>query len=437
MTRPPGSLRARLEALRADPLLVNSALMFTTTVLMAAGGALFWVVAARVQSPENVGLAGSLVSAGDAIALFAQLGLNITLMRILPTSERKAADVTTAAVLIAFAGAVLALAYSLLLPWASPRLHEVLLSPGAVVVYSVLVGATALNVLTDSIFLSINRVRSYLWLNGVLLGVTKCALPLLLAGVGALGLYGSVGGAVLLCAAVSMVAIYRHVPGRRLVGPSPQLWAARRFAGAGYVQYVLNVVPQLVIPLLVINALGAARGAVFFLSAQIVSLQSAAIFAVGNSMYAETQRSPQRCLAAVRRGGLTMALVAGAGAAVVLLLAPYVLAVFGAHYAREGTATLRALSLCVVAVGFNYWSAMRLRIAHHLPAMITVQLAGTLAVLTLTYLAAAHGTVWVALGWGVGQFAGGLLGYLVSRTVAPLRDMPRAVVLPPQPARPS
>ncbi len=168
---------------------------------MAGGGALFWVIAARLATPEDVGLAGPLVAAADSLALFAQLGLNIALLKTMPTSSHKAADVATASLLVVGAGVTFALVYCLLLPVTSPRLTEVLGSPVTIAIYCVLVGATALNVLTDSVFLAINRVRDYLRLNGILLGVAKCVLPFLLAGAGAMGLYGSVGGATALCAA--------------------------------------------------------------------------------------------------------------------------------------------------------------------------------------------------------------------------------------------
>jgi O-antigen/teichoic acid export membrane protein len=422
--------REKVGSLRSDRLLANSALMFTTTVMMAAGGAAFWVIAARLSSPNDVGLAGSLVSASDSIALFAQLGLNITLLRTMPTSERRAADVTTASLVVVCAGTLFALVYCLLLPLTSPRIHHVLGSPLAIAIYCVLVGATALNVLTDSIFLSINRVWSYLRLNGILLGVAKCTLPFLLAGAGALGLYGSVGGAALLCGVASLVVIFRHTPGRRTLRPSRQLIDARRFAGAGYVTYVLNVVPQLVLPLLIINALGAAAGAVFFISSQIITLQNAVILAVGNSMYAESEREPHRRVGIVRRGGITLGVVAVAGTAVVVVMAPYFLRIFGSHYATEGTTTLRVLSLCILAVAFNYWSAMRLRISHHLKAMIGVQLTCTALILGLAAVAAPHGTVWVALAWGAGQLIGGIVGYVVSRTVAPLKNAPEPIAAP-------
>src|SRR6478735_5057447 len=210
-------LAAKVRAARTDPLLMNSALMFATTLLMAGAGAVFWVIAARLSNPGDVGLAGSLVAAGDSLGLFAQLGLNIAILRTMPTSTRKAADVLTASLAVLTAGAGFALIYALLLPWTSPRLADVLNSPATVVVFCVLVAATGLNVLSDSIFLAINRVWSYLRLNGILMGVVKCALPFLLVGtgtLGALGLYASVGGAILVCAVASVWVILRHVPAR-------------------------------------------------------------------------------------------------------------------------------------------------------------------------------------------------------------------------------
>ncbi|MCW2762628.1 MAG: hypothetical protein JWR85_2829 [Marmoricola sp.] len=430
MSQPEPVWRAKLRGATSDPLLVNSTLIFTTTVMMAAGGAVFWVVAARLQSPENVGLAGSLVSAADSLALFAQLGLNITLMRTMPTSERKAADVAVASLVVASAGVLMALVYALLLPLTSPRLAAVVHSPVTIVLFALLVGGTALNVLTDSIFLSINRVWSYLRLNGILLGIAKVGLPFVLTGAGAMGLYGSYGGATALCAVASVMVVFRHVPGRRLRPPSPQLMEAKRFAGAGYLTYVLNVVPQLVVPVLIINALGPARGAVFFISVQIVMLQNAIIFAVGNSMYAESERVPHRRRHLVRRGGFTMAIFAGAGIVGMMVLAPYFLRIFGTHYAETGTATLRVLSLSTLALAFNYWSAMRLRLARHLSSMILVQLLCTALVLGLCGIAAPHGTIWVALAWGTGQLVGGIVGFIVSITIAQLRDAPEPSVAP-------
>ncbi|HYF72013.1 MAG TPA: oligosaccharide flippase family protein [Nocardioides sp.] len=431
---PATGLAAKLRAARTDPMLTNSLLVFATTVLMAGGGAVFWVIAARLVDPADVGLAGSLVAAGDSLALFAQLGLNIALLRTLPQSTRQAADVVMAGLVVVTAGAAFALAYALLLPWTSPRLADVLGSPAAVAVFCVLVAATALNVLSDSAFLGLNRVWSYLRLNGVLMSVLKCVLPFLLAGAGALGLYGSVGGAIACCAAASVWVILRNLPRPRTLSPSPELLATRGFALAGYGAYVLAVAPLLVFPLIVINALGAEQGGAYFISFQVVTLLHAVVLAVANAAYAECERATTGRFRAVRKGGLTLLGFSVAGCLVMVVAAPYFLQIFGSHYADSGTATLRVLALATVGAAFNYWGALRLRLASNLAAMILVQLVSTVVMLVLAITLASHGTVWVAAAWGIGHVVGGALGWLVTSTVARFADAVPAADPEPEPA---
>jgi O-antigen/teichoic acid export membrane protein len=252
--------------------------------------------------------------------------------------------------------------------------------------------------------------------------VLKCGLPFLLAGAGAFGLYGSFGMAILCCALASMWVILRHVPGPRRPSPSPQLLANRGFAAAGYVTYVLTVLPLLVFPLLVINALGSAEAGSYFIAFQVAMLLNAVILAVGNATYAETERATHGRHAVVRKGGLMILAVSVAGCLAMVALAPYLLAIFGDHYVDEGTATLRVLALGAVGAAFNYWGMLRLRLTANLVAMISVQLVGTVVMLGLAVSLADRGTVWVAAAWGIGHAVGGLLGYLVTATIAPFPD---------------
>ena len=110
------------------------------------------------------------------------------------------------------------------------------------------------------------------------------------------------------------------------------------------------------------------------------------------------------------------------GATVMVVLAPYFLAIFGDHYSGEGTATLRVLCLAVVGAAFNYWGMIRLRLSRNLRAMMATQAVSTGLILVLCYLGAAHGTVWVAAGLGTGHVVGGLLGALLTTTVAPFAE---------------
>ncbi|SDT02757.1 Membrane protein involved in the export of O-antigen and teichoic acid [Nocardioides scoriae] len=422
-----------------DPLLANSWLMLATTVLMAAAGGVFWVIAARIATPRDVGLASSLVTAGEALAVLAQLGLNISMVRVLQRSDRRSADVLMAVAVVSAAGVLAALAYVALLPRVAPDLAALISWPWTALLFAVLVAGAGVNQLTDGLFLAIDRVSRNLVISGVLMGLVKCALPFVLVGSGALGLYNSVGIATLVAAVLSVASILRFLPDRTWQLPSAAFRHSRGFARAGYVANNLYLLPQMVFPLLIINGVGPASSAHYFVGFQIVTLLNSVVYAISNSMYAESSRHPERVTAIVRQAGRHIAIFSGLGIVGLLVLSPLLLRVFGAEYAENGTTTLRILTLGTVGVALNFWSAIRLRIAQHQSAMVVVQLVTTVAMVGAAALLVGRGIEFVALAWGGGHLLGGLLGYTVSRRFAPLRDtepdLPVTQTIPPVVAR--
>ncbi len=225
------SARRRVEALRPvravrnDQLLVNSALIFTTTVLMAG---------ARRGVLGDRGPAGHPATTSASPARWSRPATRSRSspswastsrsLRTLPTQQppgrrrarpRRSSWSTPVA--------VFALVYALLLPLTSPQLADVLRSPvddrallraGRARPRSTCSPTTSSSASTGS--------GPTCGSTAILMGVAKCVLPFLLAGAGALGLYGSVGGAILLCAVASLWVILRHVPGPRSLSPSPR-----------------------------------------------------------------------------------------------------------------------------------------------------------------------------------------------------------------------
>ena len=412
-------LRTAIRTNAQDPVLRNSSLILLTTLMGAGAGAVFYVIAARLAPTSVVGLAMTLVGAGESIAVLAQLGMDVVLIRTLQTSDRKAADVAAGVVLVGAAASVLTLGYVLLLPTISPPLAA-LFTVSWTIGLAVLVAGTAVNQLTDGLFLAIDRVVTNLWINGVLLGLVKCALPFALAGLGALGLYASVGVATFVAGVVSVVALYLALRGRVFQRPSQVFVQARHFAGAGYLTNILYLAPQLVFPILIINSQGASQSAHYLVGFQIVTMLNALIYALCNSMYAEGARRPHAEVAIVRRAGTSLLLAVSGGAAVLVVLAPWLLQVFGQEYRDYGTVTLRLLALGSLGVALNFWAAFRLRLAGHKRAMVSVQLFTTVLMLTLAIALVHLGIEWVALAWGGGQLVGGLVGVAVARRVTPL-----------------
>lgn len=406
-----------------DRLLVNSSLMLMTTVLMAGTGGLFWLIASRLASPTAVGQAGTLASAAEGMGVLAQLGMDVLLIRTLQTSPRKSTDVAAACAVVAGTAATLALGYLLLLPVISPKL-DAIVTVAWIPVLCVLVAGSATNQLTDKLFLGIDQMLSNLWVNGILMGLLKCALPFALVALGGLGLYASVGTAATVAGLLSVVIILRALPGRLLQRPSAEFRGSFRFARAGYVSTVLSLLPQMVFPMLILNRLGAAQSARYFIGFQIVTLLNEVVYAIGHSMYAEAERHRQRVRAIVQKAGISLVAAMTAGCLMLVVLSPFALSLFGGDYRSGGLANLRLLAVGSLGLALDYWSAVRLRIAGHHGAMILTQVLTTFLMLGGAFVLVDHGIEGVAVAWGAGHLVGGAVAYLVSRTIAPLRDAP-------------
>lgn len=412
------------------PALVgDSALMLTTTAAMAIAGSVFWLIAARIEPTESVGVAASLISGVVVLSLLAQLGLNVTLVKVLPVSTRPRADIAWAITGTATLGFTFGMLYAVIVPNISQELEVVGRSPGHMLAFGALVGGTAANVTADAAFLALRKLKFSLAINGGLMSLLKCGLPLALAGLGPFGLLLSVGLASMMAAATASAVLMLSVQPSPLPEqprrPSPQLLASFRFAGAGYAASLIDLMPLLLLPLIVISALGSETAGIYLLAFQVVSLLNAAVFAVGGSMFASASRHPDQISQTLRRSAMLMAGAIVTGALILVVLAPHLLGIFGSAYAEGGTAALRVLALGSLALGAQYWSVIFHRLHRNLRAMIAVPSATALATLALALTWAPHGATSVAAAWGAGYFIGAMVGLgLAKRHVLTPRSMP-------------
>lgn len=422
MTRRLNFLRDAIRHVR-EPLVLDSAMLFLTTVLMAAAGAAFWVIAARVHAPDVVGVAGSLISATVALAYCSQLGLNISLLDVLPHTDRQVPDIVASVAVVGTTGFALGWGYATAVGHLSPALAFLVASPTTPVLFGVLVSGAAVNLLTDSILLALRAVPANLAINGVVMGAVRCALPFALVGLGAFGLCVAVGVSSLLAAGLSLAAILWCVPRPlRWRGTSPRLRRSLSLSGASYLTTVVDMVPVLALPLVILHAQGAAANGIYYMCFQIATLLNAIVHAIGQSMYAEGSRRPERAAQITALAGRLMVIVAGSAVLVMLVASAWVLGVFGPAYATGGSATLQVLALGVSGVGFNIWSMVRLRLAHRLAVMLLAQMVAMVVILTAAVALAGFGIAWVAAAWGIGYLAGGLAGWLPMRRWAPVPD---------------
>ncbi len=418
--------------IRSDPLVRNSFFLMATTGTMAVLGFGFWLVVARLFPVEQVGQATTLLSALALLSYFSMVGMDSTLVRRLPTSARRPELVSTALVTIGLAAAVVSMAFGLIAPLVSPELGFVSDSWVSLGIFVVLAVFAALNLATNSVFVALRSARWNLLINGLLMGLTKLALPFLFVWGGALGIYSASGVASGLAAVASVWAIRRRLQIRLSWTISRTvLRETFRYSLGTYVSGALNLAPQLVIPILVLAHLGPVVAAAYFMAFQIVTVINSISFAVGESLFAEGSHAEEGLRALMTRSALLMAVVTTPAVGVVVLLAGPALSIFGPTYAETATMALVVLAVSSFAVAFHTWASFLLKITDRLSALNVAE--GVFAVVTivLVLVAADVGPAWIAAAWGAGNLAAGAvatLAFLITRRSARTADSTRRSV---------
>ncbi|GAA4819533.1 lipopolysaccharide biosynthesis protein [Streptomyces ziwulingensis] len=395
---------------KAHSVYRNSFFVLVTTATTAALGFLFWVVVARFYTPVQVGIATSLISAMSLISYLSQFGLNSTLVRFPAATPARNAQLTLALCAVAGAGGLLALGYLAGLPLYGEKLLFVRDNPLAVTGFVLLCACAALNQLAKSVFTGARAPELNVLSDGLAQGVVKLALPAFLTGLGMYGIVGSTGAGFAAAVVCAMFLMRRRL-GFRF---APRVGGTRLreqfgYSLASYASGLLNLVPQLVLPLIVLHHLGAAATGYFYVAFQIAALLNAIAFSVGEALFAEGSHDPGQLPVLLRRTAVIIAAAQTPAAAAIAAGSGLVLWVFGPGYADAAGPLLVAFALGSLAVALSSWANFALKVTRQLRQLIVNNAVFALVTLTLALLWADRGLVWIGWAWGLGNLASGLV----------------------------
>jgi O-antigen/teichoic acid export membrane protein len=245
--------------------------------------------------------------------------------------------------------------------------------------------------------------------DGVLQGAAKLSLPVALAACGATGIVAATGGGYLVAVLASLLLMRRKLGFRfDFRTRDTRLREQLAFSVTSHVSSLLNLVPQLAIPLLVLQRLGTHAAAYYFVSFQIAGLLNSVPFSVAEATFAEVSGDQSRFGELLGRSGRIIAAVQTPAVAAVALGGGLLLRMFGGTYAAGGRPLLAVLACGALAVALNTWASFALKLTGQMTQLILSNVVYVLVTLGLTALWARNGLVWVGCAWGLGNLASGL-----------------------------
>lgn len=395
---------------RALSMLPNSLALIAAKVATLGLGFLFWLLAARLFSPHDVGLTAGVVAAVMLCTQFALLGAGAAVISLYPEHAAAPRQLLHSAVnLVVISSALFGLAFVVLAVGAFPKLGVVGSSAGYTVLFAAMSIFGTVAILLDQLSTTLRRGDEALGrgvLNGVLSLVTLAVLGVLARDANSMAIFACwvLGGAA--ACALGAVQLRRGVARYRWRAEL-DLGLARRLVVVGLPNHLLTLAdraPGLVLPVIVTELLSPTMNAFWYAVWMMAWVVFVIPVQVGMTLFSEASHQPAAIDRLVRHG-LRVGLGLGAAAAVAMAaLASVALALMGPRYASGGTSALRVLVLGVIPAAVIQMYYARSRAGRRLgEAIAAATVSGTVTVAAAAVAGARWGLEAMAVAWVLAQ----------------------------------
>jgi O-antigen/teichoic acid export membrane protein len=403
------------QALVPLPQVVNGLALIGAKVIPMGLGFAFWVLAARLFTPREVGLAAGVVSAMMLCSQLALLGVGSAFITHFPGLQRRpGALLDTSLTFVAGLGVVWGAVFLIFAVWAFRQLDVVAAHPLFALLFVIACVTGTLGILLDQVATALRRGDQAL-IRNVLCAVVSVAV---LAG---LALAGAPHRAETIFMPWTLAGLAAGVVGlaqlrRALRGYRPRAAVDRRLVRqlvrAGVPNYVLTLAertPGLILPVIVAELLSPDANATWYAAWMMAWVVYIVPIQVGMTIFAEVAHDPVSFRRAVRQGVLCSLAVGAFGALVLGGGAQLALSILGSDYAREGVEPLRILLLGVLPLTFVQAHFSSCRARRELgEAIVTGWLNAVSSVAVAAVAGVTHGLVGMAIAWVAVQYATGL-----------------------------
>lgn len=398
---------------RQDSMFRNSVFLMLSTGIQAICGFFFWLLCARLYTPQEIGIGSVLISAATFIAYLSLLGFNSSLIRFLPKSTRRSQKINSSLILVFIFGLFASSAYIILLPFIAREISFVSQNFLFSFLFITLSAMGTANLLTDSIFVAYRSAR-YNLIVYTIQSLTKLILPLTLVALGSFGIFASSGlaaGIALFLSIFFLVKNFQYKPKFEIDSATIKpIW---KFSSANYISNIFNILPTIIIPIIILNKLGAEQAGYYYLAFMIANLLYSVVYAVSQSFFAEGsyEEAPIRKLF-TKALLMTIAMIIPAGI-LLILFGPIILQLFGKSYSNEASGAIIMLAVAAPTVALYDLFGMVLRIKNKTNALIAMNLVYFSTITILTFFWAEKGISWIATSWGIGNFVSALFAFSV------------------------
>jgi len=391
------------------PLYRSSSALVLTTVFNAGLGLIFWTLAARLYSVEDVGKGAAAVASLQLVSMLGCTGLTPALIRLIPPSRSGTGGLVRG---IYLAGVTLAVICGVGLLVATDLFIEPLGVPG--IIYLAAIPIFVLFTLQDGALIGLHR-EPWVPAENAIYGIIKIFLLVAFSAGGAWGIFVSWSiSAVLLVVPINLLLFLKFIPqhaSQKQEQEELSLREVSRFAGGNHVSGLLMAVPDFLMPIIVLQIEGAENTAFFFAAWSLVWPLRLVGTNIANAFTGQAASDESRIGDLWYKGSL---LILAIFVPLVLILTlgayPLLRVLFGAEYADNGDTLMRLLAPGLLPFAFVALAVALARVRRQLSRLLALSATYFAVSLPLSIaLISVDGINGAGLAWLLSQFIVGVI----------------------------
>ncbi len=389
-----------------NPLYRNAVYLMLDRGTGALLGFVFWIIAARFYPIEQVGVASALIAAIGLITSFSLLGLNVGLIRFLPTAEDKTAVVNSSLTIVGAGSIIIAIIFIAGLPVWSPALVSMTKNIKLTATFILFAAGTSLLSIQSQAFVA-TRLAKFSFIQQVLWhGLRLAALaPLVL--LGASGIFSAHGLSAIVALIITNVVLLRKAFPKYFFRPTikPKMINEMvRFSLGNYLADAIGSAPRYLLPLMVLNILSAEAAAYYRIGFGVAAILIMIPMAVITSLFAEASHHPERLRPTVIKAIKFLILILMPAIILIMLLGDRILLIYGQEYSQKAVMLLRYLALASIPFSINELFVVVSRIKLRLKPLIVMYTVLAILIIGTTYgLSTPFGLSGIGIGWLASQ----------------------------------
>ena len=335
-----------------NPLYANSYYLILNSIVGSALGFVFWMIAARYYSTNDVGLVVAIFSAIGLLTAISKIGLDIAIIKYLPMQQNKIEIVNLSLSLPLTISFVLAIIYLSGVTIWSPNLlilNDKIYSS----IFIIFTCAYTMFTLQNNIFIAVRFAKMSFFLS-TFWAILKIPLLIIFSSLGLIGVFSSWGLMTVISSVVGIIILSRIFDGYKpfIILKSDLIKSMMHYSFGNYIAGFLFSMPSLIIPLFLVN-INPEMSAFFYIAWMIAGILYSMMGAINLSLFAECSHNSDKLKANLISTLKLILIILVPATAAVILFGNYILSSFGENYSNNAYKLLILLTVSSFPYAIN------------------------------------------------------------------------------------